>query len=347
MTDKALALRFGDRAEVGELAQRIFDFLPGARDVPPEGRLALAQIAIAHGLDPFTGEVWAIPQRNRNGEVIGFRLMVGIAGWRAHAHRSSEYCGRVFRDCTPEERAALGAGSGDLAVRCIITRRKTGQHAMQFDGYGLFRRGEATKMNPLQAVRLRAERDAMKASFPLSLSVGVAAPVSIVDETGEVIDGEAVTSEAEAESGEPITYGAIVVNVQPRNSNGAAAGSEEAGKPARLYPPEILKAKLAERAEANARGEVNSKQRGLFVGKLAEVFAPDPEADAKRRAVVHWLFGVESSKDLTAPQVLAGLEWLKLTKDESGDYRVDAMAEREARLVFEQAMKEAEGVRSG
>jgi hypothetical protein len=68
-------------------------------------------------------------------------------------------------------------------------RRKTGQQPMEFDGYGLFRKGEWTKMNPLQCVRLRAERDAMKAAFPIALHVP-GGRVSIVDESGEIINGD-------------------------------------------------------------------------------------------------------------------------------------------------------------
>lgn len=145
MTDKATT-RFGERAEVEELSKRILDFLPGAKDIPPEARLALAQIAVMHDLDPFTGEVWAIPEKDRETrEVVGFRLMIGMAGWRANAHRSNEYVGRAFYSCTPEERKALGAGPNDLVIRCIVTRRKTGQPSMVFDGYGLFRAGERRK----------------------------------------------------------------------------------------------------------------------------------------------------------------------------------------------------------
>ena len=60
---------------------------------------------------------------------------------------------------------------------------------MEFDGYGLFRVGnEYTKMNPLQCARYRAERDAMKAAFPISLPPGVSAKV-IDEETSEVING--------------------------------------------------------------------------------------------------------------------------------------------------------------
>lgn len=179
-----------DMSSVTDLADRLADFLPGARDLPKEARMTLAQIGLMHRLDPFTGEIWAIPQRDRNsGQVIGFSIMVGIAGWRASAHRSGEYWGRRFEKCSEEERGWLGAGPKDLAIKCIIARRKTGEHPVEFDGFGLYRQGERTKMNPLQCVRYRAERDAMKAAFPISLNIGNA-KVQIVDDNGEVINGD-------------------------------------------------------------------------------------------------------------------------------------------------------------
>lgn len=178
-----------ERSKVIEFEQRIEEFLPGARDVPKPIRLAMAQIAIAHGLDPFVKEVWPIPQKNRSGEITGWDLMIGIAGWRAAAWRSNEYWGRRFEKCSTEERQWLGAQQSDIAIRCIVMRRRTGQKPMEFDGYGLFKTGhEFTKMNPLQCVRNRAERDAMKAAFPISLPVGVHVHVAD-EETGEIING--------------------------------------------------------------------------------------------------------------------------------------------------------------
>ena len=42
-------------------------------------------------------------------------------------------------DESDEERKWLAAGPNDLVVRCIVMRRKTGQHAAEFDGYGVAR----------------------------------------------------------------------------------------------------------------------------------------------------------------------------------------------------------------
>ena len=179
-----------DRSRIVALEKDIVEFIPGARDLPPEARLALAHISLAHGLSPFLKEAWAIPTRDRQtGQIVGFEIMIGITGWRRSAHDSGEYWGRHFENCSAEERKALQAGPEDLAMKCIVMRRKTGQQPMEFDGYGIFRKGERTRMNPLQCVRIRAERDAMKAAFPITLHVP-GGRVSIVDESGDVINGD-------------------------------------------------------------------------------------------------------------------------------------------------------------
>lgn len=59
-------------------------------------------------------------------------------------------------------------------------------------------------MNPLQCVRFRAERDAMKAAFPISLKVNPSTPVGVMDEdSGEVVDGAVSESETPGEKAAP------------------------------------------------------------------------------------------------------------------------------------------------
>lgn len=187
MSQEIVTYKTAEIDKVNELEKRIVDFLPGAKDVPHDVRLAMAQISIAHGLDPWLKEVWPIPVR-KNGQIVGWELMIGISGWRNSAHRSNEYWGRRFEKVTDEERKWLAAGPNDLVVRCIVMRRKTGQQPAEFDGYGVARPDEMSKMNKFQLARLRAERDAMKAAFPISAPIGVT--LSAVDDNGEVINGE-------------------------------------------------------------------------------------------------------------------------------------------------------------
>ena len=183
MGNALIEFKHGEIDRVEELEKRIVDFLPGAKDVPHNVRMAMAQIAIAHGLDPFLREVWPIPKGGNN-----YELFIGISGWRNAAHRSGEYWGRRFEKVSDEEREWLAAGPKDLVVKCVVMRRKSGQHAAEFDGYGIAKQTDQSKMNKFQLARLRAERDAMKAAFPISSPFGVV--VKAVDDDGDEINGD-------------------------------------------------------------------------------------------------------------------------------------------------------------
>ena len=47
-----------DKQQLAEVNNRIKVMLPGGSKLSNEERFALAQIAVAHQLDPFNGEVW-------------------------------------------------------------------------------------------------------------------------------------------------------------------------------------------------------------------------------------------------------------------------------------------------
>lgn len=205
MSQEVIPYKSAEIERVNELEKRFVDFLPGAKDVPHDVRLAMAQISLAHGLDAWLKEVWPIPVK-KNGVIVGWELMVGISGWRSSAHRSGEYWGRRFEKVSDEDRKLLAAGPNDIVVRCIVMRRKTGQQPAEFDGYGVASHTEFSKMNKFQLARLRAERDAMKAAFPISAPIGVT--LTAVDDDGQVINGDHSPDleviEGETLTGEPL-----------------------------------------------------------------------------------------------------------------------------------------------
>lgn len=243
MTNELTVL--ADEQKVNDLANRIAEFLPQSRALPKDTRLTIAQIALAHRLDPFLGDIWAIPERNKvNGEwqTTGYRIMIGISAWRRSAHDTGEYWGRHFDKCTPEERQWLGAGANDLAIKCTVYRRKTGQQPMEFDGYGLFRQGEPSKMNPLQCVRLRAERDALKGAFPIGFGGG-AVKIGVADDAGEEINGEVthgptwdvITTEPTDPPIEQVTEPDAIDQLSDATERNAVT-NEPASQPAEKYP---------------------------------------------------------------------------------------------------------------
>lgn len=110
----------------------------------------------------------------------------------------------------------------------------------------------------------------------------------------------------------------------------------------RPYPPDYLKAKLNKRAEAISTLHCSQEQRNLAAMMLAKPFAGEGAED-KRHKVQKYLFGADSLKDVSEALILVVLnDWMKPAKDNGGDYQPDALAVKEAQLVYREALK-AEG----
>lgn len=207
MTKKALAITkkenriapWGDRAEVREIARRVQLMAPGAKKLSENEALALAQGAVAHGLDPFNGEIWYIP---------GSGLMTGIKGLRKAARQQIE--GNFWTEfdeiVDPDERNLYMIPEGALAFRCTVRDSETirsyseawkrlsedgvpielipdilGQRPFTL-GVGYIKDGEKTKMDPIQVAMKRAEADAIKRRFDLPFAVPTEPnEVSVID----------------------------------------------------------------------------------------------------------------------------------------------------------------------
>ena len=168
--------QYGSRAEISEMATRLTQMLPGVKKLGNTAALALAQVALRMGLNPFVGEIWAIP--NKEGT---FSLMTGIKGLRRAAHQQADVDGGFytvyFRHCTEEELDGMTTHQGDIVRACDLIR--SGRRARsylelthtlpRFTGIGIYRAGEATRMQPLMVARKRAEADALKQAFDLPL----------------------------------------------------------------------------------------------------------------------------------------------------------------------------------
>jgi len=109
----------------------------------------------------------------------------------------------------------------------------------------------------------------------------------------------------------------------------------------RPYPPDVLRTRLQEIAEKKAGATATDEQRGLLAGMMELAFAGEPDADRKRRTVLHALWNVESAKELDGPAITATLKWLNLSKDSGGASKPDPMAVREIQAVLREALIEA------
>lgn len=187
----ALAV-WGDRRDVRELDTRLATMLPGADKLSTNQRLALAQGSLAHGLDPFNGEIWMIPGRG---------LMIGVKGLRKKAREQVQgnfwvefveitdadtrrrqripdgalaYEARLFdsenlRTYTATCEQLLKAGiPWDAVSRMVGTKPYT-------TGIGVLAAGEQTKMQPAQCAMKRAEADALKRRFDVPFGLAVEA----------------------------------------------------------------------------------------------------------------------------------------------------------------------------
>ncbi len=139
----------------------------------------------------------------------------------------------------------------------------------------------------------------------------------------------------EAENGEIIDVTAEVLTEPEPTVND---DQQESGP---LAPDELAQKLLGESKRSNLAGPISAAQLGLLVNKLNEVWAADPEADNYRRSVLKYVFGVDSAKDLTRAQAAILLDWLVEEPDDTGDYPLKPMAEREARLIIRQFVQDA------
>jgi len=91
MNQKAIEV-FGSREDIREMTDRLINMMPGTNNLTQKEALTVAQVAVAHGLDPFTGEVWGI--KSATGKWYG--VMVGIAGRRKLARRQADQEGGTY-----------------------------------------------------------------------------------------------------------------------------------------------------------------------------------------------------------------------------------------------------------
>lgn len=182
--------RWGDRAEIRELKDRFLNNLSDVRalgDFAERGALALAQVVVTTGLNPYVGEIWALPKKQKGGAIVGFTIMVGIKGLRRAARQQAEEMGLVYPYFRPtwrmldeDEIALAGLCEGDRGLACELELFLPADHVYYaryehqpytLTGVGILRAASHSRMEPIQAMRKRAEADALKQGFDLPFGV--------------------------------------------------------------------------------------------------------------------------------------------------------------------------------
>lgn len=208
----ALSL-YADRKEVAALATRLAKAAPGGNRLADNQALALAQIALAHDLDPWNGEVWFIP---------GSGVMVGIKGLRKAADRECQRDNNTYwLDFQRVEAKKYGLDEkGTVIYEChlrdVVTTQAyaksvnsltSGAEVPYSDavkmlgpapvsiGVGIATEDEKSKMRIHARARKRAEADAIKMRF----GVEFAGATFSEEGPGDVIDGQW----ADADSDDP------------------------------------------------------------------------------------------------------------------------------------------------
>jgi hypothetical protein len=204
---------FGGRDQIREMAERLRTMMPGTTNLTAGEALTVAQIAVAHQLDPFNGEVWGL--KGDNGKWYG--VMVGIKGLRKAARNQAVGEGGSF--WTEFRRVEPGAynvsRAGAVVYECYLRdtvhvqawarsiHELTGVGvpyaqavealgpAPHVKGVGIAYADERSKMEIHARARKRAEADAIKQRYDLQFA-GAAINIDDDDdqEPGDVVIGE-------------------------------------------------------------------------------------------------------------------------------------------------------------
>jgi hypothetical protein len=274
--------------KANEMAKAMIEFLPGGNTLPEATRQAMAMLAVNNGLDPFLGEVYAVPQKRKNErtgtwEIVGYALGIGRGGWLRNAERSGLYQGNEFRFCTPEEEAAMGVQKGDVAMCCNVFKavssvRHSGNYRVS--GFGIVGVDEKSKMNHFQLSRKRAFVDALRNAFPMAVPKvnGEQMQVRVVDdETGEIL-GNGHDLARECEPTAPLLASpARIESENMRDTKATLSGI--------LYPPQD-EAQAGEFTEAAPASETAYQPEGMPVVEAANIPFDTAVIPASERPVV-------------------------------------------------------------
>lgn len=342
---------YGQRDQVKELADRVTKMLPSVRELGETGALALAQVSYSLGLNPFIGEIWAIPQKDRrSGRVVGFSIMAGIKGLRRAARKQAQEQGGIypfyrprFRMMTDEEKELADLGEKDKGLICELEivlspghpwYQANGHERFIVEGVGIVRSYEKSKMETMQLVRKRAEADALKMAFDIPFGDG-----------GEDFRLEAGYESGFLDNGADDAIEGQVTEVKEEEP-ALEAGVQQNGDHERPLEPEIIKALMVRKTAQDDGREPSRAQIGLAAGKGRELFAEMSDPDKRYHSVLRYLWDVTSTKDLTLAQIQAMLDWMlvdgsKTQKDDTGDYPLHPDAPEEAQRIVRLAMQEA------
>jgi len=319
---------YGERDEIKELGYRLQQMMPSAQSLTQGEALAVAQIAHAHGLDPFNGEVWGI--KSHNGKWYG--VMVGIKGLRKAARRQiqaeSGSFWLEFRIVDPADydepktskviecqlRDSITMTSWKKLVHEMVEAGAPYQEAVKMFGdppvvigVGIAKSSDKSKMHKQALAKKRAEADAIKQRFDVEFGEARYDERYVDNDSPMIIDGKAVEMQHTSQ---------ILRPEKPKKE--PAQLIEELGFETEPEPddptwldrpiaPENLKAQLAEWAKMYVDQDCQDAHRKMLASHLGTTFDGD---DTKRYEWSKYYLGAASTKEIDDALVLASLKTL-------------------------------------
>ena len=161
-----------------------------------------------------------------------------------------------------------------------------------------------------------------------------------VDEDGDIVVAEVREIKPNSNT---ITVEEIAATQETQSDPDYKDGGEST--PSIRCLPDQLK-ELIEKSVTRRRGDAFSfhdKRKNYLiatVGNLESCFPGDKDATTKRHAVMWYLTGKETSKNMDDAEIKALHGWLNATKGEDDTWSVDPEAAKEAHAVYAEAMRE-------
>lgn len=356
--DSALDI-YGSGEDIKRMAERIRLCLPNGDKLSLAEALALAQLSVAYGLNPFNGETWYLP---------GKGTQVGIKGLRKAARKQALYWIEHVL-LAPDERKELRIPDNAIAYKALCYRSDMIMQSaqairMMYEasmkdaanryaykpavGIGYFVLGEASKMKPDQAARKRAESEALKVAFdlPFASEIGNGDRVGYIDaEDWEVLPGPTACN-VDQERTKMVERG-VETNAMPVPQPELEQPSPTAHTQ-RPLPAETIRKTVRARAgwpngTRLVEGEPLTTGQGTALVSLLGEATTRPgltqtDIDHARHNILAYLFGdaASSAKALTKREASAVIDWLKEPGEgwELNEYaKAEAAAVLAARLV--------------
>lgn len=207
----------GDRNEIAAVRSRLASMMQLPADVPDDVIWAAAQLAVAHRLNPFTGEIYIIELGAKKNDATGtwvkqYRAHVGVKGLRTIARRQANFTMKMAV-MNPDEVQRYRRDlyhPDDIGVRCTLWRldvaRECKDAGVPYEpviGVGFWRhqsqqrRGEWVADNipntwtAQQVAEKRAEINAIKLAYDLALDIadpGATGEEDVINVIGHQMD---------------------------------------------------------------------------------------------------------------------------------------------------------------